>query len=308
MTRVSTFGHNQTMINNLLANQAKLVTSQEQISSGKKASTYSGLGRDISPLLGAKTVKSQTSTYLDTTNSVLDKLNFNDMYLGNLYDQAKSMNQSMMQGLSADSFSAFQDTLQQTFDTVVNTLNAQVGGVYIFGGTRSDTKPVTVSSLSDLVALPTASDAFANNDVKPSARVDNGVTVDYGMLASDVGKDIMASLKRIAEFQVSASGPLDGNLTAAQRTFIQGELTNIKQAMQGITQSQVENGIRTNKMTELRDRHESAGVVLDTFISKTEDVDISKAVTDLQQGQTALQASLQVMSKLSQLSLLNYIS
>ena len=307
MTRVSSFGHNQTMINNLLANQAKLVTSQEQISSGKKASTYSELGRDISPLMGAKTVKSQTDTFLQSTNAVLDKLNFNDMYLGNLYDQSKSLKDSMMQGLSAEDCTSFQETLQQTFDTVVNTLNAQVGGVYIFGGTRSDSKPVTVQTLADLVALPTSDDAFANSDVKPSARVDNGVTVEYGMLASDVGKDIMASLKRIAEFQVGPDGPLNGALTPNQRTFIEGELSNIKQAMDSITQSQVENGIRTNKMTELRDRHESAGTVLDKFISDIEDVDIAKAATDLQTNQTSLQASLQVLSQLSKLTLLDFI-
>jgi len=307
MTRVSSFGHNQSMINSLLANQARLMQTQEQISSGNKADSYSGLGRDISPLLGAKTVKSQTDTYLDTTNRVLDKLSFNDLYLGNIYDQTSALRDTMLSGLSNEEFASFDETLQQTFNTVVNTLNTNMGGAYIFGGTRTDAKPVTVDSLADLAALPTVDDAFQNSQVKPSATVDNGVSVEYGMLADDVGREVMASLKRLAEFQAGPDGPLDGPLTAAQRTFVESELDNIKSAMEDITSSQVENGIRTNKMTELRDRHESSNVVLDTFISNIEDVDMATAVTQLQQGQVALQASLNVLSRVSQMSLLDYI-
>jgi flagellar hook-associated protein 3 FlgL len=307
MTRVSSFGHNQSMINNLLANQVKLARTQEQISSGKKADTYSAMGRDISPLMGAKTVKSQTDTYLASTNSVLDKLTFNDLYLGNVYDQTSAMRDTLMSGLSNEEFSSFQETLQQTFDTVVNTLNTNVGGVYIFGGTRSDAKPVTVDSLADLAALPSVDDAFQNGDVKPSATVDTGVNVEYGMLADDVGRDVMASLKRLAEFQAGPDGPLDGPMTAAQRTFVETEIQNIKGAMDSVTSSQVENGLRTNKMTELRDRHESANVVMETFISNIENVDMADAVTRMQQGQVAMQASLAVLSRLGQMSLLDYI-
>jgi len=307
MTRVSSFGHNQSMLTNLLANQARLVRSQEQISSGKTADSYAALGRDISPLMGAKTVKSQTDTYLSTTNAVLDKLTFNDLYLGNVYDQTSSLNETLMSGLANQEFASFGDTLEQTFDTVVNTLNTSVGGVYIFGGTRADTKPVSVESLADLAALPSVDDAFQNSDVKPSATVDAGVSVEYGMLADDVGREVMASLKRLAEFQAGPDGPLDGPLTAAQRSFVEGEIGNIRDAMDSVTRSQVENGMRTNTLTELRDRHESTNVVLETFISNIEDVDMAEAITRMQQGQVALQGSLSVLSRVSQLSLLDYI-
>jgi flagellar hook-associated protein 3 FlgL len=257
--------------------------------------------------MGAKTAQSQTDTYLSTTNSVLDKLSFNDLYLGNIYDQTSAMRDTLTSGLSNEEFSSFDETLQQTFDTVVNTLNTSVGGVYIFGGTRSDTKPVSVDSLADLAALPSVDDAFQNGDVKPSATVDTGVSVEYGMLADDVGREVMASLKRLAEFQAGPDGPLDGPLTPAQRSFVQTEIQNIKGAMDSVTSSQVENGLRTSTMTELRDRHESANVVLKTFISNIEDVDVAEAVTRMQQGQVALQASLSVLGRVSQMSLLDYI-
>jgi flagellar hook-associated protein 3 FlgL len=295
------------MLNNLLANQARLVRSEEQISSGKKADTYAALGRDISPLMGAKTVKSQTDTYLSTTNAVLDKLTFNDLYLGNIYDQTDSMRETLMNGLSNEEFASFGGTLEQTFNTVVNTLNTSVGGVYIFGGTRSDTKPVSVESLADLAALPSVDDAFQNSDVKPAATVDAGVSVEYGMLADDVGREVMASLKRLAEFQAGPDGPLDGPLTPAQRSFVEGEIKNIRDAMDSVTRSQVENGTRSNTMTELRDRHESASVVLETFIANIEDVDMAEAITRMQQGMVALQGSFNVLGRMSQLSLLDYI-
>lgn len=307
MTRVSSFGHNQSLINNLLANQAKLVKAEQQISDGKKATAYSGLGRDISSLLSAKTVKAQTDNNLETTNSVLDKLAFNELYLTNMHDQTESLRSALLDGFSAEEFSAFDEVLEQTFNTVVNSLNAQLGGVYLFGGTRSDAEPITVDTIANLVALPTVADAFQNSNIKPKARVDAGVTVEFGMLAEDVGTEVMASLKRIAEYHAGAFGPLDGPITPAQRTFLEGELTNLEATLRDITGSQVENGIRTNKMEELRDRHEVANVVLAQFISNIEDVDITEAVTRMQQNQLALQASLSVLGQLSQLTLLDYI-
>jgi flagellar hook-associated protein 3 FlgL len=307
MTRVSSFGYNQSMINSMLLNQNQMMKAQQQVDTGHKASSYTDMGRDISPLLGAKTVQSQVDAYLGNTNSVLDKLNFNDLYLGNLYDQTDSLHSAMLDGLSSDSFSSFGETLDQTFDSVVGALNAQVGGVYIFGGTRSNEPPVKVTSLADLAALPSVDDAFQNSTVKPSATVDAGVSVQYGMLASDVGKDVLQALKNLAEFQAGPDGPLDGTLTDDQRTFVQGQLQTIESAMKGVTASQAENGIRTTKMTDLRDSHEATQTTLQTFIGNIQDVDMASAVTNLQQNMLALQASMQVVGQLSQLSLLDYM-
>lgn len=306
MTRVSSFGHNQAMINGLLRNQQQLMETQKQLNTGKKADDYAGLSREVSPLVGAKSEKARTEQYLSAVEEVTGKLDFNDLHMTRMHDQMKSLRQTILDGLAADKFSAFQEKLQQTFDSVTSALNAKVDGDYLFGGTRNDTKPVTASSLSDLASLGSAADAFQNGRVKPSAKVDDGVTVEYGMLAEDVGKEVMASLKRIADYQ-DANGQIDGKPSAAERSFLETELGKMKSAMEELTSKTVENGIRTNQVKEIRDRHESAETFLKTFISDIEDVDVAKAISRLKQNQVALDGSLKVVSQLSQTSLLKFI-
>jgi len=306
MTRVSSFGHNQAMINGLLRNQQQLMETQQQINTGKKANDYAGLSREVSPLIGAQTEKARTDQYIAAVEEVTGKLDFNDLHLTRMYDETKSLRSTILDGMAAGEFSAFDEKLQQTFESVISALNAKVGGDFLFGGTRSDTKPVTINSLSDLIALPNASDAFQNGRIKPSAKVDDGVTVEYGMLAEEIGTDVLASLKRIADYQ-DTNGPIEGKLTAAERSFLETELGNIKSALEGLTSKTVENGIRTNQVKEIQGRHESAETFLKTFISDIEDVDIAEAISRLKQNQVALEGSLRVMSQLSRVSLLDYI-
>lgn len=306
MTRVSSFGHNQAMLNGLLQNQQQLMQTQQQVNTGKKANDYAGLSRDVSPLVGAHSEKARTDQYLTAVQEVTGRLDFNDLNLTRIYDEMKSLRDTMLDGVAADEFAAFDEKLQQTFDSVISALNVKVDGDFLFGGTRSDAKPVTVNSLSDLVSLPNAADAFQNGRIKPSAKVDDGVTVEHGMLAEDVGTEVLASLKRIADYH-DANGTIDGKLTTAERNFLETELDNMKSAMEGVTSKTVENGIRTNQVNEIKERHESAETFLKTFISDIEDVDIAEAISRLQQNQVALEGSLRVMSQLSRVSLLDYI-
>ena len=71
--------------------------------------------------------------------------------------------------------------------------------------------------------------------------------------------------------------------------------------------SQVENGVRQNRLDSVLQQHETTGNVVTGVISDIEDVDMASAVTKLNGDQTALQASYKVMAQLSQLSLLNFL-
>jgi flagellar hook-associated protein 3 FlgL len=62
------------------------------------------------------------------------------------------------------------------------------------------------------------------------------------------------------------------------------------------------------KQVEVTNASHSAQVeALEAMVSKKTDADLAKAVTDLQLSQIAVQASAQVLSRLSETSLLNYL-
>ena len=307
MTRVSSFGHTQTLITELLRNQSNLFQDQQQVNTGKVASDYKGLAGQTAALLGAKTLQSRITQYTSAGTEIKGTLSIYDNSLGVLGSLTSDLKQTLQQGIANDEVYGFAETLSQSLNSAISALNTQVSGKYIFSGTRTDVPAVGIQSISDLQALAAGSDAFQNNQQKAAVQIDDGVSLQYGMLASDVAGPLMDVLKALADFNAGPNGPIDGKLTATQQAFIQTQLGNLENARQTVLNSQVENGVRQNRVDSVLNQHETTSNVVTGVISDIEDVDMASAVTKLNGDQTALQASYKVMAQLSQLSLLNFL-
>ncbi len=307
MTRISTFGNNQTLLSELLRNQSNMLADQQQVTTGKVANDYKGLAAQTSTLLGAKSLKSRVDQYMAAGKQVQNTLDIYDNSIGVLDTVASDLKQTLQQALGNGEVYGLNELLSQTLNSTVTAMNTEVGGKYIFGGTRTDTPPVTVQSQSDLQSLAAASDAYQNNDQKAVIQVDDGVSMQYGILANDVSEPLMSVLKAFADFNAGPNGPLDGKLNATQTAFIQTQLANLDSARQSILNAQVANGVRQKSLDNILTQHDSTSVVVTGMISDIEDVDIAKAVTNLNNDQTALQASYKAMATLSRLSLLNFL-
>jgi flagellar hook-associated protein 3 FlgL len=193
------------------------------------------------------------------------------------------------------------------FRMAVNILNSRIDGRYIYGGTRTDVPPVNVDTLAELLAAPAVADVFDNNQTKPAMQIDEGETMEFGVLASDLGTQLFTAIRNIAQFHAGAGGPFDDDLTAAQRTFLEGELPNIIAAAEGLTLEAAKNGVHQNEVTDALERHDASKVVIKSMISDIEDVDMAEAITRLNQNQVAAQATAKLLAELNQLTLLNFL-
>jgi flagellar hook-associated protein 3 FlgL len=205
--------------------------------------------------------------------------------------------------------------LEQSFGLITAALNSQVNGQYLFAGARTDQPPITVNNLAELEMLPTSADAFGNDQMKKQAIVAEGVQVEFGILADEVADEIMASMKRLAELNAVSS--LDGTLKDGdplalppipdQREFLIAELEKIESAVQKAQSAQINNALVGNRLDSIDEQHATAQIFLEGLVSDIEDVDLAEAITRLNQDQTALAASFQVLGSLSRLSLLNFL-
>jgi len=109
------------------------------------------------------------------------------------------------------------------------------------------------------------------------------------------------------QFDQGASGPLQGELTDTQRTFLQGQLSSLETSIDNLRQIHVTNGLAFERMEVVDEQHTDTSVFLQTFIADIEDVDIAEAVTRLNNDQVALEASYQAIGSLTRLSLLDFI-
>lgn len=307
MTRVATFHQSQNLMAQLMRAQSTVFNDQKQVSSGKVAQTFQDIPREAGVLLSAKAVETKTQSYIRAGQELETRLSLQNTHLEGVATVAQDLRESVLQAVANEKGIGLMDALDAAFTTVKNILNTQVDGRYYYAGTRTDVAPVNATDVSDLVAATSASDLFENNDIKPSLLVDDNLSVEYGILASDVATDLFDAIKRIADYNAGANGPFGTELTAAQRQFLEGEVAGLAQVAEGLNAEVASNGLSGQILDRALERHAATEVQVKGFISDIEDVDLAEAITRLNADQTAVEAATRVLGTLNQLSLMDFL-
>ncbi|RZL96880.1 MAG: flagellin, partial [Sphingomonas sp.] len=137
-----------------------------------------------------------------------------------LYDTAISgvdtlgtnLQQSLLTAQGTGETASLQDTIESAFSQFSALLNADEGGVPLFGGGQS-TAPFAPATLAELSATP-ASD-FSDGTVHASARVADNLDMTYGITAREVGGGLAQVFRTLAD-----AGPFTGALTPAQHAAL----------------------------------------------------------------------------------------
>lgn len=307
MTRVSSFGQMQQMVNGLLANQQRVAEDQRQLNTGKIADDFQGLASSAATLLGAKSSRKQLETFQSMIDTVNGRLDGNDVQLEGILAISRSFRQSVLETIAGQQAVGFEEILEETFSFIASSLNTKIGGQYIFSGSKTEVRSVNADSLADLVAAASSDDLFQNDQLRNKANIAAGVTLEYGLVADEIASDLFKSLKVFADLHNGALGPIDGNLSTAQVDALKAELGNLDAAIDATQTVQLRNGLRSGRVETILEQHQDTKIFLDTFISDLEDADMAEVITKLNTDQTALEASYRTMATLTNLSLLDYI-
>ena len=303
MTRVSTFAANQNALMDLMKAQKAMFDAQKQLTTGKVATDLKGVGHQAETLSATRAALQRADAYEEAAVRTEARLESQDIAMGQM---AEAITDLRLAVTSKDGdYTMLQ--VKEAFYKVANALNTQHAGSFVFGGTRTDTAPVTTNDLYDLVAMGTASEAFVNNDRRPQVQLDQNLTIETGMLASDVGGEVFDSFKRIADFDAGVNGPFDRPLSAAQETFLNGEIQNVITALDNIYVKIGENGATQANVETIKNSQGDRQIFLQQMLSDLEDVDMAEAATRFQAAQTAIDVSAKTFSSLSQVSLLNFL-
>jgi len=283
---------------------------QEQIASGKNATTYAGFGDQAQVLTATIAANARNDAYTSATKLAVTQTDLQDTQLTSLSSLVTSLKKAVSDAVANNDGTTLMSQAQSIFDQASAILNSKdANGDYIYSGGKTDVPPITVGSLSGLTPLASVSGAFANGNLQKSVQVADGVTVGYGLTASDVATGLMQALKDIADFDAGAGGNFNTatSLTAAQNTFLTnaiGQVTNVYTDLNATTAA---NGYVSNRLTDAQGQQSSMNTLYKGFVSDIQDTDMAKAATQLSLNQTQLQAALQVTAGLHQLTLLNYL-
>lgn len=307
MTRIGDFGQANLLQSQMLRIQDRGAEAQRQVASGYKSADYAGLGAEAPALIGAQGLLGHTQQLKTLGEDLKVRLGYNDTALNAAHTSVIGLRDEVLKAIAVGDGSQLMSQANGAFIGFTSTVNTQLDGKYIFSGARTDTPPVSVDSVADLLALPAASDAFANDSIVASAQIDDGVGLEFGALASVFGTGMMEVIRNIAEFNAGPDGPLGTSLTVVQRTFLDTQVALLNDAGVVVQNAISTNGIALKELEAVAARQDSQIGFLTDFISSIQDADAAEAITRLNQDQTALQASYKVLGDLGQVSLLNFL-
>ena len=306
MDRVSTSGLYGSVLANLTAAQNAQVSASTQVSSGKKATDLKGFGGKAETLTAMQSVQSQVTSYLDQSTLLANKLTMQDNAMTQLGTAAQSASKAISDALASGDGSNLIQTLNGNFKDAISSLNTTYNGEYIFAGGQVNTKPVNAQALIDLASPATVASIFANDQHAAANQINSNTTLQTGFLADQLGAPLFSALKSIEDFDQSV-GAFSGQLTEAQKTFLQGQLGSIQSAVAGVTNLTAQNGLLQKQVdtnvTALTDQQTS----LAGLIGNITDADLAQASSNLATAQQAIQASAQVFQTLRNSSLVNLL-
>ncbi|RTL50820.1 MAG: flagellar biosynthesis protein FlgL [Bradyrhizobiaceae bacterium] len=128
--------------------QSQLNTLSEQLTSGKKANTYSGLGVQSGFATGLRSQLSALSAYSDTATMLNTRIGVVNLSLQGLIDagsETKTAATGSSLTLNEQGQTPGQQTANASFTQAIALLNTESGGRYLFSGRATDT-PSTASA------------------------------------------------------------------------------------------------------------------------------------------------------------------
>lgn len=327
---VSNAGQSTRMNSLLRSLRNDISQSLAQVSSGKKAETFSGLGNDAGTALSLRNGVNRIDSYMTNITTALSRTKVMDSAMSSINTTARDVFTTLSaQNRGSDALSSSVNLeAANALETVQSLLNTPLENRYVFSGDAVDVIPVADNTVIDTNVQAEISawmagsqdaattiahiEAFTSADLGISADVasagsvvawaDDGISVDYTVKASNEGfSGILKGLAVISNLTFNSSD-VDGywEIYDAAMGFIDSGASNVDLDVAGLA-------LQANTLDDAQARHENTTAVYKEMIGKIEDVDTAEALTTLQNLQTQLEICYRTIATMRDLSLVNYL-
>ncbi|WP_461198982.1 flagellar hook-associated protein FlgL [Enterococcus sp. N249-2] len=292
---------------NLSTNASKVQTTLNQISSMKEVSKSSDNPLLVSKIMDLNVSLSKNETY---SNTIADSISWTKAQDATLDSVSTSMLRirSLIQSSAnatagSDELKANQSEIEQEINSIVESLNTNFDGRYLFSGTNTTTAPFEV---------------IKDNDAIVGIKY-NGTSQDLPReIASGVSVNLMADGSRLMNETGTATNP--ENLSTYFNDLLSALRSDDKDALSGdllaahdtyannIVNIRAQIGTLYNRLETAADRNETENLNLTETLSNKQDVDVAEKYMEYQNQMTAYQATLAMGTKIMQMTILDYIN
>ena len=290
---------------------------REQISTGKRVNRPSDAPDAFAVAKEMKTLGNRLDRRLSTINSARTFADRTQQELDGMIDLFSRAREEGVRAandsLSDDDREAIAQELRSIKAEVVDRMNAQQDGEYIFAGNRTDKKPFTddgTPNYTDGGGDPTHDPISGDRtrqigkDQELTVNIDGKELDQYGTTPSGDPKTITGALDTL----IKAVDPADNTPGPGSDPDIRPALGDVKDALDHVISKGSKAGTIGKRLSIAEEQVESVKLDARERQSDAEDADLAKVASNLQQKQTQLQAALRaVASSKQQASLVNLL-
>ncbi|MEQ8370388.1 MAG: flagellin [Alphaproteobacteria bacterium] len=310
MTNVGTYAQHRLVLGITQETQSRIYGTQQQIATGKKSQTFSGIADESRQLVTLRNLATRADRYIANNTLVDTRLQVMETSTASLFEIASNLQVLLVNGLNEGNADALNIAGQADamLQELQGLLNVSREGRYLFSGSRTDTPPVDITQLPDQTvtatqySIPTSDGDslgyYQGDTERVRLRADDDVTVSYGVAASERGFE---RLTRALHLVATVTDP---NTETAR---LEEALRVVKQSIEDIPDIRSSIGNARNRIGEATARLNDYLLYSEQTISDIENVDVAEAVTRLSNDQAILQASYYSLSALSRLTMLEFI-
>lgn len=305
MFRVANYAQHLLTLSYTMRTQGSVAERQIEIASGKRAQQYSSIASDSSQLVNIERAVARTEQFTHNIDRALTRLGIMESSVATLVQRATEVLAIMSSAISGENINdvPLQEFAATFLAEAESLLNTQHADRYLFAGSRTDSPAV---DLTDPLYTPQAGlpgvftadfDYFQGDTLQLSVRADETFETVYGITADETAFEEML---RALSYMDYAGANLD--VTVLQQAF-----SMMKSAVDGLSDIRGRIGASSKVLEATKDGHQDYLTYSTNLVSTLEDVDVAEATTRLAQDEVQLKASYLSLSRISELSLLQYL-
>jgi flagellar hook-associated protein 3 FlgL len=296
-TRIGDLAHHQQMTSGMTALQARLRQAQASVASGKAAARYDQIADRAGELVRVSDARVMKAAMADRNEQLVQRLQTMDAALGSVIDIAARARTALVQrldgALGADV--PLDVLLDSLLAEVSASLNTQLGGHYLFAGSRSDTMPVELPAAPVTLADPSL--FYRGDSLRSTARADVDLDIAYG---------VTGDAAPFAEL-IAALGQARAAHLADDRAGLATAMADLATALDGVIGLRAGVGIAAERLETVLESQRSAVLYLDETIAAIGDTDLAETLAAIAADQAGLEAGYAVTGRLAALSLADYL-
>ncbi|AJF07571.1 flagellar hook-associated protein FlgL [Geoalkalibacter subterraneus] len=288
-----------TTYRSLLANMTQSNTRLEELrlqaATGKKVTKPSDDPSAIRPMLNARGQIRASDRFLDTMGIAGERLDVLDTHLERVESVMVRAKETLVYAgngsLSEADLKTLGNQMQLMKDELLALANSSVDGKYLFSGFKEDTPPYS----GDPVAYAGDNEAF-ELEIGPGEKVKVNLTGEEVFGDPGTGKDMW----QLFDNMVSA---LDvGDAAAAL-----AEMDDLDRAADQMRSQRSRMGNLAQRVDSAKLNMEDVRIDMEAMLSRYEDADLVETITNMTMQETAFKAALDITSRVSRLSILDYM-